>query len=123
VNVAGEFEGERGDVVHPGTVGFAERGGVSGEEERDERRRGKGREEGVKAVGEEEVLEAGEVGGKAEVKDGAGEKGVLFVADRERAVGAATVRVREIKFRGRKDLVSGEDAALAAEAQEGEGER
>jgi hypothetical protein len=119
------IEGERGNVVHPGGAGFAgeERGGVSGEEERDEGRGGKGREEAVEAVGEEEVLEAGEVGGTSEMQDGAGEKGVVFVADREGAVGAATVRVREIKFRGREDLVSGEDAALAAEAQEGEGER
>jgi hypothetical protein len=40
VDGAGEFDGERGDVVHPCTAGFAfkEGGGVSREEERDEGR-------------------------------------------------------------------------------------
>ena len=36
----------------------------------------------MEAVGEKEVLEAGKVGRKAEMKDWAGEKGVLFVDDR-----------------------------------------
>ena len=49
----------------------------------------------MKAVGEEEVLEAGEMGGETEVKDGTGEKSVMFV----------------------------EDAALAPETQEREGGR
>ena len=52
----------------------------------------------MKAVGEEEVLEAGEMGGETEVKDGTGEKSVMFVADRERAVGTATIVVRGINF-------------------------
>ena len=40
VDGAGEFDGERGDVVHPCTASFAfkKRGGVSREEERDEGR-------------------------------------------------------------------------------------
>jgi hypothetical protein len=48
----------------------------------------------VKTVGEEEVLETGEVGGETEVKDGTGEKGMMFVADREGTMGATTILVR-----------------------------
>ena len=46
---AGEFNGERGDVVHPFTTGFAfkKRGGVSRQQEGDEGRGREGREEGV----------------------------------------------------------------------------
>ncbi len=46
---AGEFNGERGDVVHPCTASFAfkKRGGVSRQEEGDEGRGREGREEGV----------------------------------------------------------------------------
>ena len=46
---AGEFNGERGDVVHPCTASFAFKkgGGVSRQEKGDEGRWREGREEGV----------------------------------------------------------------------------
>ena len=49
MDVAGEFNGERGDVVHPCTASFAFKkgGGVSRQEKGDKGRWREGREEGV----------------------------------------------------------------------------
>jgi len=47
----------------------------------------------------------------------------MFVTDRERTMGASTIVVRDTNFGGREDRVSREDAVLASETQEREGER